>query len=37
MDKLHGNSGVLQVFVNDPVIINIFINDLGRGKKEDAY
>lgn len=37
MDKLHGDSGVLQVFVHDPVIINISIYDLDDGKKEDAY
>lgn len=27
MDKLCGDSGVLLVFVHDPVILHIFIND----------
>lgn len=33
MDKLCGDSGVLLVFIHDPVILNTFINDFDNGKK----
>lgn len=33
MGKLRSDSGVLEVIVHDPVILNTFINDLDDGKK----